>query len=59
MCQNFFVLLAKILAGIHKIYLSQITLSNKVARIKYLGDRLCKEKHRHSHEHDDCEEINE
>lgn len=41
------MLLVKILAGIHKIYFSQISLSNKVSRIKYLGNRICKQKHIH------------
>ena len=40
--QNFFVLLIKILAAIHKIYLSQLLLTHKEQRMKYLGSRISK-----------------
>ena len=39
------MLLIKILAGFHKINLSNISLKNKIQRQEYLGSRICGFKH--------------
>lgn len=52
------MLLIKVLAGIHKIYFAQISLTTKVSRIKYLGNRVSKHKHLQV-KGDETQEINE